>query len=481
MDIKKLINDIHEEYKSVPSTLSGNIDNKHIKIIKKIICSNLSELSQYFLGKDMDSELFFKRDKIDTYMKKMDDITNQLRFFRYIIYWLVDIITRKTIKSEKYMKSVKKHIYHIIACDTKDKEMIFCLFLWIYWWETFFLKKGERIYLGIDYEFNTKKVTGGAREIALAQFCFETEIIDENKNYNNYIFLVYPPNLRKATYDLLVNKILLNKRIIKVLHGSDSLDIPYMYDELLKNDVKKIETFTYGVVDTRYLCEYNNLINNDLEAKCKIYYLLNQLGIISSKQFEWLLQNEKDMGHIWNIKISVDTLSDELLNYTAFDVVYLKQLYLHFDTEKVKSVIDVINEITRLIFIEKKGITTIMEKIKNKTNWMNNFTFTYKKEKITFSDFFNNFINETKFETIDISKLILLNNFRTIIMTILKFFVYQYIVNNTPVTIKENQQFIGYLGSKYLYNELMSHNYHYVLKMIAEIRDKLKIEVPKNR
>ena len=56
------------------------------------------------------------------------------------------------------------------------------------------------------------------------------------------IFILYPPLLKGRCKSRLVKKILGNKRILKILHGSDSLDMPYLINELI---YKKISIQIY--------------------------------------------------------------------------------------------------------------------------------------------------------------------------------------------------------------------------------------------
>ena len=138
------------------------------------------------------------------------------------------------------------------------------------------------------FEFNSKV-------IALMQINFEEHNINKNQIINSFIFIIYPPNLKDGVYNFFIKKILCNKNIYKILHGSDSLDIPDIYYELIK-DNELIIKFTNNLIDTRFLCEYN-IIENNLDDKCKIYYVLNRENIISDIQYSL---NKRD--NLYNIK-----------------------------------------------------------------------------------------------------------------------------------------------------------------------------------
>ncbi len=173
--------------------------------------------------------------------------------------------------------------------------------------------KKDSYIIGIDFEFNRIK---NKREIALCQINFE-------KNQSSDIFLFYPPNISKEIF----KNLLISPNIIKILHGSESLDIPYLYENILnEND---IYLFSKNLFDTRYMCEYYNSDNN-IDGKCKIYDLLLSLKVIDKNKYDELYDNDKLIGNIWDVLIDVTKLSKEVAKYSAYDVIYLPNLYRAF-------------------------------------------------------------------------------------------------------------------------------------------------------
>jgi hypothetical protein len=152
--------------------------------------------------------------------------------------------------------------------------------------------------MGIDYEFNTKK-------IALMQILFE--IHKKDKKIKLY-YIIYPPNLKLKIYDYLKYYIMSNIKILKILHGSESLDMPYLINEYYEFEIEPCLNFLLSMIDTRYLCEY---INNakSLPNICRIYDLLLNFNIIDKKEMELLDKNEDEMGPIYKIII------DQINNY----------------------------------------------------------------------------------------------------------------------------------------------------------------------
>jgi hypothetical protein len=177
----------------------------------------------------------------------------------------------------------------------------------------FINSKGNKI-IGIDFEFNRVK---NSREIALCQIIFEL-------NNKNDVFLFYPPNISKDIF----KKLLIANNIIKILHGSESLDIPYLYSNILNNNDRDL--FLKNLFDTRYMCEYYNIDNNIIDGKCKIYDLLLALKVINKNKYDELYKNDKLIGNIWEVFIDVKNLSKEVIKYSAYDVIYLPKLYRAF-------------------------------------------------------------------------------------------------------------------------------------------------------
>ena len=86
-----------------------------------------------------------------------------------------------------------------------------------------FLKKYMNIkykkLVGIDFEFNN---INKKRKIALCQINFDT------KESKNFIYLFYPPDL--SDNQLKIFRDLLNNKDIRfILHGGESLDLPYIF------------------------------------------------------------------------------------------------------------------------------------------------------------------------------------------------------------------------------------------------------------
>ena len=180
------------------------------------------------------------------------------------------------------------------------------------------------------------------------------------KDLFNYslIFLFDPNQLSLKWKNFLTERILCHKRVNKILHGSDSLDIPYIYEELLENNFDLIKNFNLSFIDTKFLCEFNYYRKNQQLGKCKINFLLLKEGIISENKFDQLQKEEKDMGPIYDITININKISPLLLNYTLYDVLYLYHLTKYYQSKFNE--FNLINEITQLTLMHNRNVILVV-------------------------------------------------------------------------------------------------------------------------
>ena len=146
------------------------------------------------------------------------------------------------------------------------------------------LQKDKQI-LALDFEFN--KGT-----IAMAQLNLDKFQID-----NMDVILLFDPTDKFITD--FFRQIVIHENIWLILHGAESLDLPYLTKQLIKKPKDMVKMFK-NFIDTKHLCDYT-LIGN--EGRCKINYFLQQQGIISKTFLEEMLQNEKKMGPIYLVHV----------------------------------------------------------------------------------------------------------------------------------------------------------------------------------
>ena len=206
--------------------------------------------------------------------------------------------------------------YTIHLCDS-IKNINFM----INWIEQYIKKNTIRI-VGIDFEFNR---VNNVREIALCQLNME----EENDN-NPYIFIFYPPDIKSDIF----SKLLIAPNIIKILHGGESLDIPYLFTSILLTD-KDRYLFCKNLYDTKYMCEYYNASNNKTNYRCRIYDLLLQMNVINNNKYNELEENDRLMGNIWEINLQINRLSKRATIYCLYDVLFLPALWYSFPNNNI--------------------------------------------------------------------------------------------------------------------------------------------------
>lgn len=260
---------------------------------------------------------------------------------------------------------IDNSLVKIIKSDIKTQNNFFKLIKKIHRLSTKY-----EIFMGIDFEFNTKKV-------ALMQILFQ--INKPNKTIKKY-YIIYPPNLEHTIYEYFKLNIMANTNILKILHGSESLDIPYLVNDFFNMDIDLVIDFFLSMVDTRYLCEYLNLENSQPNI-CKIYDLLEKTQIITSQEKMLLESNEEKMGPIYEIIIDINKLSPELITYSIHDVVYLIDLFIYLKMLIIKTnpknyylLIDT----HRYCFMEKRDVTNIGDDLII-INQMNNYFYYINK------------------------------------------------------------------------------------------------------
>lgn len=336
------------------------------------------------------------------------------------------------------------------------------------------------VYMGIDYEFNTKK-------IALMQIMFQIDkfSLDNKINPIKRFYILYPPELSEKTISYLKRYAMSNLNILKILHGSEALDIPYIVDDFYQTDLYnksyKVVNFFMSFIDTRYLCEYLNLYENRPNI-CRIYELLETYNIISSYTKLKLEQNEQKMGPLYELFIDINQLNNNkpLITYSIHDVVYLVDLYkilrLNIIKKRPKDYFILI-DCLRYSFMEKRIVSNIGDDI-IKTNIMNNYFYTIsiqtnsvKSEKIIKLVQVFDLIIKQYIDSYDSAKHIFAINYtKANIQNLLKLILYNIILTKYKINAS-NTEIINYTLNtevKELYNNLVLFEMNYLIEFIKQ-------------
>ena len=322
-------------------------------------------------------------------------------------------------------------IYNIFVAKTNPKINDMITYF------NYFIQLKDKRYIGIDLEFN--KVSKTTRDVALIQLNLEI-----NKNNNGHIFVLDPKILNKTQIEVLI-KLLTTKQIIKVIHGGESLDIPYLFNQLFNSNKILIHNFLKNLYDTKYLCEYNHDINN-IKSKCSIYYLYKEYKVITDNKYNYLSNIENITGPIYLIHIKIKDMSGAVLEYAVYDVLYLISLY-----EKIK-INELIPEISRIIYYYKRINDNKFIEINNIVKQYNNFVVLVNNESIKLFDFYYYIIYTINDDFILNSLNI--TYFKSFLEIIYKYIIYvlisqKYIIyhNKTPIKIKKNLDNNLFFGS----------------------------------
>jgi len=277
--------------------------------------------------------------------------------------------------------------------------------------------------IGIDFEFN--KVRKGDRDVALMQ------INMENDSDLAYIFVLYPPELNKRTHGFLI-KLITHKNIYKILHGAESLDIPYLFNQLLI-EKNLIDGFCSNFYDTRFLCDYFHIENN-LNTRCSIYYLLLEQKIINQDKFDELEKIEEKTGPIYMITIDIHKLGFHVLRYSLYDVIYLPELIRKF-LQMGWAYTHLVPEVTCMINKYKRDPANKFNQLEKLINSMN-LNFIYESDKIILLNEIWEIYNLT-IEEKYLTKVQQIPYFKKFIEIIMKFVVYQNLCTNLKVYVNK--------------------------------------------
>lgn len=390
-----------------------------------------------------------------------------------------------SLNGKEEMRILKKDLKYYINVSIKNEQNIYfhaCILL--YALESLF---DTHFYVGIDFEYTNRK-------IQLAQLNFEHDIA-----LQNIIMIVSPNELEPIMMENFINLIICNKFIKKILHGSDSLDIPYMYNLMLQNDPEKIIKFTKTLIDTRFLCEYYKLTRDEpSDNRCSIYdedptrSAIYYFKVISNEQQQKLTELLESMPAPQDIQWNIHKLPQSQTLYAQYDVLYLKHFYYRMiyvatedeESESSKKAIielykNVLNEITRFVYLERNNITFLMAKCKEEVDIVNNYFIRKSGNILKMIDIFNQIsVNlETSNPKVSIDKLTKVNHFKIPVMTLIKRIVYGFISQKCRVQKDKSTIWTDKLDNQFIFDFLKTMEYNYLLNMFKELSKILETRV----
>jgi hypothetical protein len=290
-----------------------------------------------------------------------------------------------------------------------------------------FVRESSNSYVGLDFEFN--KVSREYKDVALMQIS-----LSHNDGIVTHVLVLHPESIQEKTMKV-IHRMLTSKRITKILHGAESLDISYVYRQLLISR-KQISKFAKSFYDTKLICDFMKVIHNPEqgESNCSIYEILYNNKVINKQTYEEL--NNIDKEKSLEEHIDIHNLQPILLEYAIRDALYLPQLmkaYLKY-TQYIP-MYNLIREIYEIVTISKNALSTkgtfigypdIYPKIIEYTNKLN--LVKLKDRNISYNTLFNYYTKVIHNKTINILHDI--NYFKKFIKTILKLIIYLVASNN---------------------------------------------------
>jgi ribonuclease D len=227
--------------------------------------------------------------------------------------------------------------YKITIIDNEHKISEFIDFL-----NKFYEYNKKNKYVSIDFEYTNNR-------IKLWQVCFYYK-------KSNTIFVIMEKYIKTNDMNIIINKLLTSK-IIKIFHGGESLDFPYLINVI--NNPKKIAKFLKYSFDTKFLCEYYKSLKNEKQV-CNIYDAMLYFKVMTQNKYNELQEINKKNGPIWKVNWDNISKNNNLLIYTIYDVIYLKDLLLKmyelYKNENLKQDFYSIQKINTYVILKRNNV-----------------------------------------------------------------------------------------------------------------------------
>lgn len=420
--------------------------------------SNITLIMQNFI----DSYNTLKQ--LDYYTSKIVKIksgTPNILIIRETLYSLLIKHSNLTVKKKNNTYYIKK------VDDDVSLNLLLAYSIFFFLDNIHSLKK---LSIGFDFEFNENK-------IALCQVGFFP------KRKNKYIFVFDPKTLNDYQRELVI-KTMFTSNITKITHGSDSLDIPYIFQELFMGDSEKILRFTENMLDTRFLCEYVKIYSSSQDKKCSIYDALLYFKVISKKKYDELMKNNEIMGPIQDVKWNIKKMSSYHLKYAMYDVFYLKKFISKiYSTATMKNValrnqLDIISTINRFVCFERFELSHILIISKKMTDDINNYIAesSDKSKRNTLITIYSTIIDKIMIPSLElkVTKLLEINNFKKALVTLFKRIVYSIITHKYTVYKNKTYRYDNKITWKEITNELLNLKLDKLVLLLEKFYDSAK-------
>ncbi|MEM0354008.1 MAG: hypothetical protein QXW79_00365 [Thermoplasmata archaeon] len=465
--------DIRTRWKKIAEYIN---DNNHlmVSIFKALEGNEMNEK----MSMDYESPISNIEMRISREMNDVMKVSLIVTYLHHVIYEML-------VSNENYVYSLngmelmailKKPIMYYVHVNAQPNQYIyFHTFLLLYALESLFNKY---FYIGIDYEYTNKKVQ-------MAQLNFEHSCVPKS-----IIMIINPNDLDPVIMENFIVLILCNRHIKKIFHGSDSLDVPYMFEYIFHNKSDKIIKFTRTMIDTKILCDYYKVNKGDTVAKCSIYdedperSAIFYFGLISREQQKKLSELLQSMPLPHDIEWNIKKLPRSQLIYAVSDVLYIKYFYyriiymatLDVNTELEKKMIielykHVLYELTQFSILEKRGITSLVNRCKEEVDPINNYMIKRPEKVLKLIDIFRIvFVGiSTTDPKVELDKLLRVNYYKNIVTILVKKIAYTILSRTCNIYKDRYSKWSDKLDNKYVHEFFAEMKFVRLNKMFREI------------
>jgi hypothetical protein len=395
---------------------------------------------------------FYKNNKIFNLEKV--DILNYINYNDISPIILNRLIQYIIKKNKKFIFIENNSTYFAIICDNDVRIKLMILQIIYFHYEAkykYIQNPKNNYFVGLDYEFYKQQIN----------LC-QMSLFPRNKT--KYIW-IFEPNKLNITQKKIINKyIYYSNYIYKILHGAESLDIPYLFIQVFDKKKSNILKFLRKVIDNKFLCEYQQIINNNKIVKCNLYNALKYFDVIDDKKLDVLnnISNKINYNTIWKL----NNINDNMLYYAIYDTLYLRDYLFNIlkkakkdNTDKYTN-ISIIPEFTRFIYLERFQVTNLINDLKIHTDYLSNITLKNQE----FREYYNKIINilDCKVDFfINLNDFLKINYFKNPLDILFKYIIYYLLIEKFNYDYK--------LDIKIIFSFFNNHNMKKIIKFINDI------------
>lgn len=456
-----MINHLYDNKENVIKYI--NLYVKSVKNGNKII--NHKIIDKKYDKININNDIF----KYDMINKEKNDefLYNFAQYYCDIVLYLLSEHPYDILDSKNEYKKIVKTKYIVNMAKNDEYIKLFCLTIMLYYMLAYTSTK--KYYVIVDYEFTQ-------RQIRLIQLNFETESIKNNYN-QSFVWVCNPSELPDYIINLLIKKIMIRNKIIKITQGAESLDIPYVYEHMFKQNKKYILQFSKTFVDLRFLCEYFKATVKSTDKKCSIYDLLKFFNTISSKKYDYLEDVNYKLGPSQDREWDIHKMSSFHAKYAYYDVVFLKQALkdiikkVKLETPLFINSYKFISHLVGFVCVEKWGISNIINDAKNEVDILNNYIIKYKNNNLTLFGIYSSFIENLVIPNInvDVNSLYSVSYLKTSLIILFKKIIYSILLDNYKIYKKKNEEYNDKLDIKKMITNLNDLKFDLVSKLLLEL------------